>query len=430
MAEKKTNIPDKDYKRILFYCSSKEQIEEIRNTLPLIEGYWDAFDNITDALKALDNDDYGIVVADSTPLNPSDRDLTIKANSNSTHIKLLYSSRMTRSDVLASMWDLEESYYFRYVREEQDAMTVALYSMFTEPSHLKWFSHMQGEFHYMREKVAREKSQTVLLTGATGTGKFTLAQISHIRSSRRQNKFVFANCKKMSPERNVMSWRENEKSHFLRILRSMTETAQGGTLYFHEIDQLDIEAQEIIAYFLRKELLINTVHSLFKGIIIFSTRCNVEDNIPGHICSNELIQIIKRNVIKVPSLTEYSDEIELMAIDMLKNYCISQHIPEKVFTKPALQIIIGHVWNRNLREMFDVIKHAVSITPNKRIKADAIVMHPVVDATDTFADRLRKVKHALREAKGVKRHAAKALDITTKTLYAWMKDLGIPLDYK
>ena len=151
---------------------------------------------------------------------------------------------------------------------------------------------------------------------------------------------------------------------------------------------------------------------------------------PGHICSPKLIQVLRRNVIKVPSLTEYHEDIELLAIEVLKNYCISQNIPEKVFTKSALKVMSEHVWSRNLRELFDVIKHAVFITPNKRISADAIIMHPVVDANDTHSDKLRKVKQALRDCNGKKRHAAKKLNIAPKTLYAWMKEYGIPLDYK
>lgn len=429
MAESAKIAEKRGFKRVLIYCSSKKQLEEIVSTLPIIDGYWDAFDNLKDAIKAVKEGDYGIVISESTPLNPADRDLVLAANSKCTRVHSFYSSWLTRNDVVASMWNLEESYYFRYVGEEQDAMTVALYSMFTEPSHLKWFSHMQGEFHAMREKVAREKTQTVLLTGANGTGKFTLAQIAHIRSMRRNNRFVFANCKAMAPHE-VMKWGPGEKSHFTRILRSMAEQAQGGTIYFHEIDHLDIEAQELIADFLTKELKVNTDSGRFNGIVMCSTRISIEDNIPGHVCAQSLIKALSRNVIKVPSLMDYNEDLELLAVDILKNYCISQNIKQKVFTKKALKVICSHVWSRNMRELFDVIKHAVLITPGKLITENAIIMHPVIDSNDNNSDKLRKVKLAIRNNNGNKRRAAKELEIAPKTLYAWMKDLGIPLDYK
>lgn len=429
MAESAKISEKRGFKRVLIYCSSKKQLEEIVSTLPIIDGYWDAFDNLKDAIKAVKEGDYGIVISESTPLNPADRDLVLAANSKCTRVHSFYSSWLTRNDVVASMWNLEESYYFRYVGEEQDAMTVALYSMFTEPSHLKWFSHMQGEFHAMREKVAREKTQTVLLTGANGTGKFTLAQIAHIRSMRRNNRFVFANCKAMAPHE-AMKWGPGEKSHFTRILRSMAEQAQGGTIYFHEIDHLDIEAQELIADFLTKDLKVNTDSGRFNGIVMCSTRISIEDNIPGHVCAQSLIKALSRNVIKVPSLMDYNEDLELLAVDILKNYCISQNIKQKVFTKKALKVICSHVWSRNMRELFDVIKHAVLITPGKRISENAIIMHPVIDSTDNYSDKQRKVKLAIRNNNGNKRRAAKELEIAPKTLYAWMKDLGIPLDYK
>lgn len=429
MIDKSKETSNKAYKRVLIYCSSKKQLKATVASLPLIDGYWDAFDNLSDAINAIKNGNYGIVFCESTPLDPSDRNLVMAANSQATNIQSYYASWLTRNDIVASMWDLEDSYYFRYTGEEQEAMTVALYSMFTESSHIRWINHIQGEFHAMREKVAREKIQTVLLTGANGTGKYTLAQISHIRSLRRNNKFLFADCKTMSHHK-VMKWGASEKSHFNRILRSMAQQAQGGTLYFHEVDHLDIEAQELIADFLSKELKINSDKSQYNGIVICSTRINIEDNIPGHICSPKLIQVLQRNVIKVPSLLDFHDDIELLAIEVLKNYCVSLNIPEKVFTKAALKMLKEHVWSRNLRELFDVIKHAVLISPNKRINEDAIIMHPVVDTNDTHSDKLRKVKQALRNNNGIKRKAAKELGIAPKTLYVWMRELGIPLDYK
>lgn len=177
MSEEHQNIASKKYKRVLIYCSTKEQLDEILSSLPIIDGYWDAFNDLDKAIEAVKNGDYGIVFCESTPLNPADRDLAMAANSKATHIQSFYSSWLTRNDIRASIWNLEESYYFRFTGEEQDVMTVALYSMFTEPSHIRWVNHMQGEFRAMREKMARDKSQTVLLTGANGTGKFSLSQI-------------------------------------------------------------------------------------------------------------------------------------------------------------------------------------------------------------------------------------------------------------
>ena len=48
----------KGFKRVLIYCSSHRQLEEIISTLPIIDGYWDAFDNLKDAIKAVKAGDY------------------------------------------------------------------------------------------------------------------------------------------------------------------------------------------------------------------------------------------------------------------------------------------------------------------------------------------------------------------------------------
>lgn len=419
----------KTYEKVLVFCSSEEDMEKTKENLPLIDGYWDAFTDVEEAKKAIESGKYGIIIADYTTHNPKGRDLLMQANSLSSNIQHVCISCRKRIDVVSYNWHIDDGYFFKYKGEERDAMTAAVYSMFTEHSTIHWVHHMMGEFNRMRSRVERDKTQTVLLVGEAGTGKFTLSQIAHMRSNRRSSKFIFANCKPMD-QSHVRRWEEHHKSHFLRILRSMTREAEGGTLFFHEIDSLDMEAQELMAEYLEKELKVNSEYSDFNGIIICTSTRDLSALAGAHICSDRLIKVLRRNVMKVPSLLEYHDDIEALIKDMLESYCISQDIEAKLLTKKALKCMVEHIWRRNLREMFDVIKHAVYITPNKRISDDAIVMNPHVDKIDTDIDKMRKIKQALREAKGVKLKAAKALEVAPKTLYAWMKDLGIPLDYK
>lgn len=421
-------LPTKDYMKVLVYCSTLEDLELSRTHLPLIDEYWDAFTDIDEAKKAIETGEYGIIIADYTTHNPRGRDLLLSTNSISSNIQQVCISCRKRRDVVSRIWDNAEGYFFKFKGEERDAMTSVVYSMFTEHSTIRWIHHMQGEFNRMRNRIQKENTQTILLVGEPGTGKFTLSQIAHMRSDRRNKNFIFANCQPLKRQVNI--WGHTEKSHFLRILRSMAKEAEGGTLYFHEIDALDVEAQDLVAQFLSKELKVNTDKSKFNGVVISSSTRNMEALASSHICSEDLIKILRRNVMKVPSLLEYRDDLESLILDMLESYCVSQDIPTKTITKEALGCMVDHVWSRNIREVFDVIKHAVSITPNKRISVDAIVMKHYVDKIDTNTDKTRKVKQALRESKGVKVRAAQILEIAPKTLYAWMKELGIPLEYK
>ena len=424
-----SNTRPKTYKRVLVFCSTEADLEQAKENMPFIEGYWDAFTDVGEAKKAIESGKYGVIIADYTTHNPKGRDLLMLANSLSSNIQHVCISCRKRIDVVSYNWHIDDGYFFKYKGEERDAMTAAVYSMFTEHSPIKWIHHMMGEFNRMRNRIEADHTQTVLLAGETGTGKFTLSQLSHMRSPRRDYKFIFANCKPIK-QNAVRKWDANNKSHFMRILRSMTQEANGGTMFFHDIDCLDMEAQELMAEYFEKELKVNTDKSKFNGIIICTSTRDISSLNSPHICSERLIKVLRINVMNVPSLMDFHDDIEPLILDMLESYCISQDIEAKTITKDALKRMVDHVWRRNLREMFDVIKHAVYITPNKRISADAIVMNPHVDKIDTDIDKMRKVKQALREAKGVKTKAAAILEVAPKTLYAWMKDLGIPLDYK
>lgn len=106
MTDDHKNTKKEGYKRVLIYCSSKDQLDETISSLPIIDGYWDAFDNLQKAIDAIKKGDYGIVFCESTLMNPADRDLVLAAHAKATHIQSFYSSRLTRNDVVASLWDL------------------------------------------------------------------------------------------------------------------------------------------------------------------------------------------------------------------------------------------------------------------------------------------------------------------------------------
>lgn len=291
MENNSCNNKNQELLKVLIYCSTRDELEKLKSTLPIIDGYWDGFTDLGKAKEAITSGKYGIVLADFTSRNPDGRDLLLAANALSTQIKSICVSWRTRVDVVSRMWNIDDGYFFRFKGEETDAMTVALYSMFAEDTHIKWFNHMQGEFHAMREKIGREKTQTVLLNGSAGTGKFTLAQIAHIRSSRRNGNFVFANCSSITPHE-ARKWSQLEKSHFMKILGSMVEEAQGGTLYFHEINMLDSEALELIAEYFAEEIKVNTAASKFNGIIMCSSSMDLLQMSAAHMCPPKLLDIL------------------------------------------------------------------------------------------------------------------------------------------
>lgn len=116
-----------------------------KENLPLIDGYWDAFTDVDEAKKAIESGKYGVVVADYTTHNPKGRDLLMQSNSLSSNVKHVCISCRKRIDVVSYNWQLDDGYIFKYKGEERDAMTAAVYSMFTEHSTIQWIHHMLGE---------------------------------------------------------------------------------------------------------------------------------------------------------------------------------------------------------------------------------------------------------------------------------------------
>lgn len=428
MSEKISVQPsEKRVSRALIYGPTTEEVEKMRLSLPLIDDCVDEFTDLKTAKQAILTGRYSIVLACYTSLNPEVKSLLDLARNTPGCVQSICAAQNPSSVVMAHVWDVGKNHLFTKSKSEVDDLTIPLHAMFSDRSPAKWFSNLQSEFQRVRWYREESGNNIVLIIGAQGTAKYTVAQIGHLHSDRNMAPFVFVNCK--LPERHhQLLWDEKDKGFFTNNINAIMENADHGTLYFHEIDHLDIEAQEVLADIFKSgkyTMSDGKGRAVFTGVIVCSMRQSFEEGVENETISRNLIQVISRNTLTMPSLHEFHDDIPTLARELTEHYCMSQGKEVKSLSNKAIQAIINHVWTRNIRELFKTIKDAINITPGKRIPEEAIRILPHFDLTDNEREQKSNVRLALKQTNGNVAKAANMLEVSRKTLYVWMSKHGI-----
>lgn len=416
--------------RTLLFSPNAADLDRLLNSMSLMPGQYDTFTDVNEAMKAFDRRKYTAVITDSTHQNPEVARLVKFANIKSGCLLYICPSERPFSEIEAMVWKLNPSHMFYPSHSERDMMTRVLNAICMGSTDLKWVDTVKHLFTSMRSKLHDAPLKRILLIGASGTAKYSLAQIAHDRSLRKHHSLIYVNCK--ADRMPTVSWNKATKDKFRKIVERLMIQANGGTLYFHEVDNLDVEAQEILGELIIKGRVMmdgETKYTPITGCIICSTRHNIEELDSKRHCSNLLIKAMDSNVIRIPSLYEFENEIPAIASEMLQFLCYIENKPVKTFNNEAIEKFKGQSWSRNMRELFEMVSHAFHMTRGKKVKPEAISLSDHIEKDDSFEEKRRKIKRVIHNSKDMT-EAARKLGKSRKTLYQWMKIYDIPLKKK
>lgn len=426
-----TTRPDKQSRRALIYSLTPIDLNELSASVPIIPEEIDVVNDSKKAKEALSTGNYSCVIVNRTSLDPSSERVSQFATmlkSVSCHISIELN---LLPNLTCQTWKLGDDQLFHHTGEEKDVLTIPLCSMF-HLTELSWMENVRAQFDRERNKLLNEDIKMVMVVGSRGTGKLSLAQIAHARSTRRNNPFIFANCKTANEQYKVKFEGVAARTLFRQNLELLLRQAQGGTIYFHEIDKLEYPALNVFAEVLTKGTFTNTNDKVekFKGAIICSTRIPIEEKVRGEQVPASFLQKFTGHIIRVPSLMDYPDDIQPMAASMLKSISAMENLPLKQLSEEAVKVLQTHVWNSNLREMFHLLSRTVtSMGKRKIIGKDDIYFGTAPENTGEDRYEIDKIKHVLESCAGDKKKAAAKLSIARKTLYVYMKRYDIPMDY-
>ncbi|MEL6709448.1 MAG: PEP-CTERM-box response regulator transcription factor [Pseudomonadota bacterium] len=289
------------------------------------------------------------------------------------------------------------------------------------------------------ERVA-STSVSVMLLGASGTGKELLAQGLHNASDRSDGPFVAINCAAIPENLLESELFGHEKGAFtgaVKTTEGKIESANGGTLFLDEVGDIPLPLQVKLLRFLqertieriggRKTIAVDTR-------IVCATHQNLETMITDGTFREDLFYRLAEIVVRIPGLAERHGDAVLLAKAFLKRFAGEMNPAVTGLAPDALSAIDSHEWPGNVRELENRVKRAVIMADGKLVHAEDLdfdggeeeengnVLN--LKAAREQSDR-RVIRHALARSEGNISSTAKMLGISRPTLYDLLKQYDL-----
>jgi two-component system NtrC family response regulator len=287
------------------------------------------------------------------------------------------------------------------------------------------------------ERVANT-GVSVMLLGASGTGKELLARGVHAASRRAGGAFVAINCAAIPEnllEAELFGYEKGAFTGAIKTTEGKIELAQGGTLFLDEVGDIPLPLQVKLLRFLQ-ERVIERIGG--RKTIAVDTRiaCATHQDLQAMIAAGsfreDLFYRLAEIVVRIPSLAERPGDATLLAKHFLHRFAREMNPQVKGLAPSALAAIDAWGWPGNVRELENRMKRAVIMADGKLVGAEDLDLGGSGDgglavnlkAAREAADR-RAIRQALARADGNISSAAKLLGISRPTLYDLLKQYGL-----
>lgn len=281
---------------------------------------------------------------------------------------------------------------------------------------------------------------SVMLLGASGTGKELLARGLHEASGRRDGAFVAINCAAIPENLLESELFGHEKGAFtgaVKTTEGKIELAHGGTLFLDEVGDIPLPLQVKLLRFIqertieriggRKPIAVDTR-------IVCATHRDLDAMIAAGSFRDDLYYRLAEMVVRIPALAERPGDAVLLARHFLHHFAPEMNPGVRGFAPDALQAIDEARWPGNVRELENRIKRAVIMADGKLVTRADLDMAGG-DAADAgaylnlrgareAADRVA-IRRAMTQSEGNISLAAKLLGISRPTLYDLLKQYRI-----
>jgi DNA-binding NtrC family response regulator len=315
------------------------------------------------------------------------------------------------------------------------------------------FGRMVGRSHAMQDLYHKIKqiavcNTTVLITGASGTGKELVAREIHKLSARSDKPFVAINCGAIPESLIESELFGHEKGAFTHALEKRIghcELADGGTLFLDEIGELSLSVQVKLLRFIQEQEFTRIGKSKAIKVdtrIIAATNRDLEQAVNQKCFREDLFYRINVVQLSLPTLKDRYEDIPNLIehfVGKLAPRYQGKHIK---FSHEALELMIQYDWPGNVRELENVIESLIALLVGEIVEAKDLppklkargelenVKDSVLSGEVKFEDAEKQfefdlITKALKRANYVQTRAAAILGISRRILKYKMDKLGI-----
>ncbi len=278
---------------------------------------------------------------------------------------------------------------------------------------------------------------SVMLLGASGTGKELLARAVHEQSRRSTGEFVAINCAAIPEnllEAELFGYERGAFTGAVKTTPGKIELAQGGTLFLDEVGDIPLPLQVKLLRFLQERVIERIGGRTAIPVdtrIVCATHQNLDAMIGDGRFREDLYYRLAEIVVKIPSLAERAGDAVLLARRFAKRFARELNPAVQGLSPDAIAAIDSHPWPGNVRELENRIKRAVIMADGKYVSAEDLDLRgnpadaesPVsinLRAAREIADR-RAIRQAMTRTDNNISGAAKLLGISRPTLYDLIK---------
>lgn len=294
--------------------------------------------------------------------------------------------------------------------------------------------HIEGNSEASRQlysyvSLVAPTPMSVLILGASGTGKEYVARRIHEQSQRAGKPFVALDCGAIPRDVAASEFFGHKKGAFTGADADKCgafEAANGGTLFLDEVGNLSygVQVQLLRALQERRVRPLGGIEERPIDIrLVAATNENLEQAVAEGRFREDLYHRLSEFTIYMPQLSERGTDLFLFAdlFVRLANEDLSRNV--EGFEARAAEMLASHTWPGNLRELNNVVKRAVLVARGPYITQEELSaamgpvrQEPITAFHDADAERQR-ILNALQQCGGNKSKAARMLGIDRKTLY-------------
>ena len=302
------------------------------------------------------------------------------------------------------------------------------------------------------ERVATTES-TVLIRGATGTGKELVARAIHEESGRRNRPFVAVNCSALAEgllESELFGHARGAFTGAVGDRKGLFEEANGGTIFLDEIGDISQGMQsKLLRVLQEKEVVrVGTAKTIPVDVrILAATHQDLETMVDAGRFRADLYFRLKVFQIRMPDLRDRPDDITALASAALARWNEGTRDPSRRIaglSEETLEIMRSYDWPGNVRELMAAVEHACIVCDGNRILPSNLppeVRHhepePAIDSSIRVGEAGRRyqapdpedeksaIVQALEEAEGNRTRAAALLGMGRTTLWQKLKTHGL-----
>jgi two-component system NtrC family response regulator len=288
----------------------------------------------------------------------------------------------------------------------------------------------------MIERVATA-NVSVMLLGASGTGKELLAKGLHNASARAGEAFVAINCAAIPEnllESELFGYEKGAFTGAVKTQPGKIEMAEGGTLFLDEVGDIPLPLQVKLLRFLQERVIerVGGRKTIPVDVrIVCATHQDLDAMIAAGRFREDLFYRLAEIVVRIPGLKERPGDAVLLAQYFLTRFARENGRDFKGLTPDAIAAISDWPWPGNVRELENRMKRAVIMAEGSRLTAaDLDLVNSSDEAALTLkvarenADR-QAIRRAMLRAEGNVSTAAKFLGVSRPTLYDLLKQYGL-----